>query len=53
MSTNITILRAYVNDEIVVTCQIDMNPFKPIDSTGSMPSFIEQAKSAGFGPNVK
>jgi ABC-type phosphate transport system permease subunit len=33
---------------IHVTCIIDMNPYEPIDSTCSMPSFIIQAKSRGF-----
>ena len=48
MSSNITIIRRFYEDKILVTCQIDINPYKPIDSTGSMPSLINQAMSAGF-----
>jgi hypothetical protein len=47
-STDILVIRRYVNNRIKVTCQILLDPSQPIDSTGSMPSFIEQAQNAGF-----
>ena len=33
---------------ILVTCEIFLDPYDPIDSTGSMPSFMKQAMIAGF-----
>jgi hypothetical protein len=38
-------IRLSVNDDGIVVCHIRINPWKPIDSTGSMPSFISQARN--------
>jgi len=48
MSENITMLRRWVDHRLVVTCRIAMDPYRPIDGTGSMPSLVDQAEAAGF-----
>jgi hypothetical protein len=53
MSEDITIERAHVKNKIVVTCKIRIDPFKPIDSTGSMPSFVNQAMTYKFKIDIQ
>lgn len=48
MSEDIIISRHWHNQKIAVTCCIRIDPHKPIDSTGSMPSLIDRARMRGF-----
>jgi hypothetical protein len=48
MSEDIYIRRYWRNNRIRVACIMRIDPFLSIDSTGSMPSFIDQATYAGF-----
>lgn len=53
MSEDILIVRRYMNNVAITTCQMSIDPFQPIDSTHSMPSFIDQALAAGFRLHVE
>jgi hypothetical protein len=58
MSYDMTIIRRWVpyeftllmetRTDLQVTCRMTIDPTRPIDSTGSMPSFVEQILDEGF-----
>ena len=52
MMHEMTVQWRVVNAEEKIVCSMTIDPYEPVDSTGSMPSFIDQAKSKGFTPNV-
>jgi hypothetical protein len=44
MSDDIEVTCGYINCKLKVICKISVDPYKPIDSTQSMPSFVDQAR---------
>lgn len=48
MSRDIVIVRTTIGDVIQATCLTRLDPYQPMDSTGSMPSLISQSMDMGF-----